>query len=370
MVIILEPSIRTRSGSPIPRLTPDQAEARHFLSGDLLRQLHLEPKGDPSAYTERPDGSILYYYDPQRVREAPAEQWYRVPPPPPPPPPLDPMTLESGRVIGRMSVKHAASLGYYTKERLAQMHYDAGAEPAAYNKRSDQTLIWFFDKKEAVRQPLPCVRCGKRIRYRHKLCEKCYELEMNARRAEGDAHRAAFYHAKRERTLFFDLELTGVYDHDEILSVSIMNGRGDVLMDTLIRPVRKRKWKETEKIHGITPEMVTDAPTLASVTPEIKQMFADADAIIAYGIATDYSHIKMIYATDAERQALRRKTRCAAIEFGRYLQEHHPDLTHQSLSDAMEVLGLTWDGIAHTSIADTIACAKVWEALFPNYYDD
>jgi hypothetical protein len=34
----------------------------------------------------------------------------------------------------------------------------------------------------------------------------------------------------------------------------------------------------------------------------------------------------------------------------------------------MAVLDIEWDGIAHTSIADTIGCMKVWEKLFPNYY--
>ena len=215
-----------------------------------------------------------------------------------------------------------------------------------------------------------CVKCGKDIRYRHKLCRACYEEELAQRRVEGDAHRAAYYHAKREKTLFFDLELTGVYDHDEILSISITDGTGKVLMDTLVRPTHKRKWKETEKIHGITPEMVVDAPRLTELTPEIKRLFAGADAVIAYGIATDYSHIKYIYDTESERQKLRRKTKCAAMEYGRFVQEHHPELTHLSLTDAMQTLELTWDGVAHTSIADTIACAKVWEALFPHYYDD
>ena len=38
---------------------------------------------------------------------------------------------------------------------------------------------------------------------------------------------------KRERVLFFDLELTGVYDHDEILSISITDGTGKVCDFTL-----------------------------------------------------------------------------------------------------------------------------------------
>ena len=350
---------------PLPTLTAEQAEARHYLSDELLRRMHLEPKGDPSARVVAPDGSVRFYYDPQRVREAAPESWYRAAPEPL----LDPVTLESGREIGRMSTKRAATLNYFTKERLGQMHYDVVADPVAYAKRFDQSVIYFYDKNEAIRQPLPCAKCGKGIRYRHKLCQSCYEKEMAIRRAEGDAHRAEHYHASRDRTLFFDLELTGVYNYDEILSVSIMDGTGRMLMDTLVRPTHRRKWKETEKIHGITPEMVADAPTLEELTPEIKRLFAGADKIIAYGIATDYSHIKYIYDTEAERQALRRKTGCAAIEYTRYVQEHHPELTHLSLSDAMETLGLSWDGTAHTSVADTIACAKVWEALFPNYYD-
>ena len=350
----------------IPQMTAEQAEARHYLSDDLLKRMHLEPKGDPSARVVNADGSVRFYYDPQRVREASPESWYQRPSVPV----LEPITLDDGREIGRMSTKRAALMNYFTKERLAQMHYDVVAGPAAYARRYDGSLIYFYDKAEAIRQPLPCVKCGKNVRYRHKLCQSCYEEELAVRRAEGDAHRAEHYHASRARTLFFDLELTGVYDYDEILSVSIMDGNGKMLMDTLVCPVRRRKWKETEKIHGITPEMVADAPKLTEITPAIKDLFANADAIIAYGIATDYSHIKYIYETEAERQALRRKTRCAAIEYTRFVQEHHPELTHLSLSDAMETLGLSWDGTAHTSVADTIACAKVWEALFPNYYDD
>ena len=141
-------------------------------------------------------------------------------------------------------------------------------------------------------------------------------------------------------------------------------------MDTLVKPAHTKKWKRTEKIHGITPEMVADAPLLSDLTPRIKEIFAAADVLVAYGVSTDYSHIKYIYETEAEREALHDKTRCAANEFVRYLQEHHPEQLHASLGDAMACLGVEWDGVAHTSIADTIGCAKVWEKLFPNYYED
>ena len=141
-------------------------------------------------------------------------------------------------------------------------------------------------------------------------------------------------------------------------------------MDTLVKPAHKKKWKQTEKIHGITPAMVEDAPSLVSLTPRLRELLDAADILIAYGISTDYSHIKYIYETEAEREALHKKARCAAHEFVRFQSEHYPDLVHASLGDAMERLSIEWDGVAHTSIADTIGCAKVWEKLFPHYYDN
>ena len=357
-------TMKLRSGATIPQITPIEAEKKNYLTRNILNMMHLMPSGDPIAFDENSDGSITYFFDPCRVVEAPPELWYA------PEQKVETQTLETGAEIVRMSTKRAASCGFYTRERLDQMNYDVIEEPVAYTLRNDKSIIYFYDKKTAVRRPLMCVECGKDVRYRRKLCRSCFEADLAIRRAEGDAHRAEHYHMKREKVLFFDLELTGVYNHDEILSVSIVDGTGKVILDTLIRPVHKKKWKRTEKIHGITPEMVADAPTLEEMTPRIKALLDDAEILIAYGISTDYSHIKYIYDTEEEREALHAKARCAANEFVRFQTEHYPDLTHASLSDAMERLEISWDGVAHTSIADTIGCAKVWEKLFPNYYED
>ncbi len=358
-------TMKLRSGATIAQLTVAEAEQKHYLTRNVLNKMHLMPTGDPIAYDENTDGSITYFFDPARVVEAPPELWYM-----PPAKALETKTLDTGAELVRMSTKRAASCGYYTKERLSQMNYDVIEEPVAYTVRNDKSTVYFYDKKTAVRRPLMCVECGKAVRYRRKLCRACFEADLAVRRAEGDLHRNEAYHMKRERVLFFDLELTGVYTHDEILSVSIADGTGKIIMDTLVKPAHKKKWKQTEKIHGITPDMVADAPSLVSLTPKIKELFDNADVLIAYGISTDYSHIKYIYDTEEEREALHRKTRCAANEFVRFQSEHYPDMVHASLSDAMERLGIDWDGVAHTSIADTIGCAKVWEKLFPHYYDN
>lgn len=352
------------AGSRIPCLSPEEAERRHYLSLDLLNLMHLAPVGEPVACAVGKDGRTVYYFDPNRVVEADPELWYRSANEP-----RETQTLENGTVVEKMGTKRAAALGYYTAERLDQMNYDVVAEPVAYTTRNDGSKIFFYDKRAAIRRPLLCVVCGKNPRCKRKMCLDCFEKDLAVRRAEGDDYRAVAHHMDRDRVLFFDLELTGVYDHDEIISVSIMNALGDVLMDTLVKPLHKKKWSRTEKIHGITPAMVQDAPTLDELIPSIKEMFDNADNLIAYGVSTDYSHIKYIYDSESEQEALRRKTRCAATEFVRYQNEHFPDNTHASLVDAMATMGITWEGIPHSSIADTIGCMKVWEALFPNYYN-
>ncbi len=353
-----------RSGAKIKQTSSAEANEKNYLTRHTLSKMHLMPSGDPVAYDIAPDGSIIYYFAADRVVEAPPETWYF------PNSRRDTMTLDSGSVVERMSVKNAAARGYYTADRLLRMHYEVVEEPVAYTVKSDKSILYFYDKKTAKRLPLNCTRCGKDIRYKKKLCRACYEQEMAVRRIEGDAHRSAAYGMERKKVLFFDLELTGFYDHDEILSITVVDATGALVMDTLVKPVKKKKWKNTEKIHGITPDMVADAPTLAELTPRIKEIFAEADNIIAYGVSTDYSHIKYIYDTAEEREALHQKVRCCANEFVRYAAEHRPDVVHASLTDAMSCFEIEWDGIAHTSMADTVACMKVWEVLFPNYYID
>lgn len=381
---VLKEVLKLRSGASIKRITQEQAQAKSYLTREVLAQMHLIPGGEPVAFacddkvaqllthteadgedaaacTEAGQG-VTFFFHPEQVMEAPPELWYF------PDAKSDTMTLPSGSTITRMSIKRAASCGYYTRERLSQMNYKPIEEPVAFTYRPDRSVIWFYDKRTADRVPLPCIRCGKGVRFRKKLCEACYAKELEQMCIEDDIKRNTRYHMSRERVLFFDLELTGFYDHDEILSISIVDGNGKTVMNTLVKPEHTKKWKRTEKVHGITPDMVADAPSLKQLIPQIKDIFENADRLIAYGVSTDYSHIKYIYATAAEREALHDKTRCCANEFVRYIHEHCPDVVHASLVDAMETMGIAWDGIPHTSIADTIACQKVWDALFPHYY--
>lgn len=358
----MKTNLKLRSGVVIPCIDESTAAAKRYLSRNELNMLHLMPSGDPVAFSNNEDGSIKCYFDSDHIVEAPPELWYTEDNKK-----VETFVLSSGTSVPRMNTRKAASRGFYTREKLTQMNYEAVEEPVAYTMR-DGEQVFFYDKHTASRLPLMCVKCGKDVRFQRKLCRACFEEDMIVRRAQGDEHRNAEYFMDPKRVLFFDLELTGFYDHDEIISISILNGCNELVMNTFVKPVHTKKWKRTEKIHGITPEMVQNSPTLEELIPELKNLFAEADAIIAYGVSTDFSHIKRIYETEAEQDALHEKICCCANEFVRYIHEHHPDVVHASLTDAMECLQIEWDGIPHSSIADTYACKKVWERLFPNYY--
>ncbi len=362
---ILENDLAKHKQLSIPCITKKQAEIKSYLSRSDLETMHLMPTQGPVAYSIDEGENVVFYFSYENVDAIPTEmlstQSTR----------KQMMTLPSGRQIERMTVKRAFTFGYYTEERLKAMNYEPVEEPVAYTVRfTDKSVCYFYDKKTALKLPMMCIRCLKKVRFKRKLCKECYEEDLEIRRAEGDKLRSAFYNADRERTLFFDLELTGFYDRDEILSISIIDGYGKIIMDTMVKPTHTKKWKRTEKIHGITPEMTENSPTLEELTPKIKELFENADAIIAYGVSTDYSHIKYIYETEEERANLYKKIRCCANEFVRYIYEHRPDIVHASLTDAMLCYDIEWEGTAHTSMADTLAVRKVWEKLFPNYYKE
>ena len=179
-------TITLRSGAKIHRIKKKELDSKCYLTRAMLSQMHLSPVGDPVAYDISTDGSTIYYFDPSRVKETPPELWYKDTTKP-----REEMTLESGTVIERMSVRRAASYGYYTEDRLKQMMYEVHEEPVAYTYKGDKSVLYLYDKKTAVRLPLNCIRCNKEVRYRRKLCKKCYEEEMAQQRVEGDAHRHA-----------------------------------------------------------------------------------------------------------------------------------------------------------------------------------
>jgi len=88
----------------------------------------------------------------------------------------------------------------------------------------------------------------------------------------------------RDKYVILDTETTGLGDNDVIIQVGMLDLDGNVLLDTLIKPTkRKRISGEATAIHGITMKMLTDAPTFKEIIPKISQITGNKKMLIYNG---------------------------------------------------------------------------------------
>ena len=89
--------------------------------------------------------------------------------------------------------------------------------------------------------------------------------------------------------IVFDTETTGLHPekNDEILQLSIIDFKGNVLFDEYFKPIKNESWPEAMKINHITPESLSDKLPFSYYMEEIQTIFDGADEIISYNGAFD-----------------------------------------------------------------------------------
>lgn len=91
------------------------------------------------------------------------------------------------------------------------------------------------------------------------------------------ARRQAIEKAKSilaSRPVFLDTETTGFEYPAEIVEITLIDHDGTTLLDSLVRPVRPIP-ADVTRVHGITNEMVQDAPTWAELWPQVVTILKD-----------------------------------------------------------------------------------------------
>ncbi|MCL1076484.1 3'-5' exonuclease [Shewanella dokdonensis] len=89
-----------------------------------------------------------------------------------------------------------------------------------------------------------------------------------------------------DECLVLDTETTGLGDTAEICEICILNHRGETLLDTLVKPQQQIP-DDVIAIHGITNEMVKNAPAFDQLLPEINQIIS-GKTLVAYNQPYDY----------------------------------------------------------------------------------
>lgn len=85
-----------------------------------------------------------------------------------------------------------------------------------------------------------------------------------------------------------DTETTGLNpETDELLQVSIIDGDGNTLFNSYLKPVNTNRWDEAMAVNNITPKMVEKAPTSAEIYPALVHIIESAKVIIGYNVNFD-----------------------------------------------------------------------------------
>lgn len=131
-----------------------------------------------------------------------------------------------------------------------------------------------------------CNRYVGVINWREKgnMCLSCYEEwqeqqhQAMLKEAETEASEWARGVLADPAAVILDTETTGL--NGSIIEISIIHAQtGNVLLDSLINPERSIPG-EASAIHGITDEMVKDAPTFPVIYPEILRILTQARVVI------------------------------------------------------------------------------------------
>ena len=117
------------------------------------------------------------------------------------------------------------------------------------------------------------------------VCAVCREDELKAK-SRAHARAAVAGLLERDDVLILDTETTGMGNTAEVIELSVINTKGETLLDTLIEPRAKRMNPYAQRVHGISYSMLKGAPKWTEVLPQLSEI-ADKRTILAWNASFD-----------------------------------------------------------------------------------
>ncbi|MCP4528643.1 MAG: 3'-5' exonuclease [Aestuariibacter sp.] len=158
--------------------------------------------------------------------------------------------------------------------------------------------------------------------------------------------------------VLLDTETTGVYKNSQVCEISMVDGKtGLVLLDTLVKPSVPIS-KVALETHGISEEMVKDAPTWGDIHHIVQRILTDTTAV-----AYNHTFDKRMMKQSAEAYGLRLKGvqwDCAMKWLHDYMKTRtDPNPKWPKLTDVAEQYGIEFQGDAHRALADAVMTREV-----------
>lgn len=155
-----------------------------------------------------------------------------------------------------------------------------------------------------------------------------------------------------------DTETTGLDGRDEVIQIAVVAHDGQVLMDTLVRPQDRIPARATA-IHGITDDMVANAPTFPEVFPQLAATL-EGKIVICYNADFDRRLLKQT-ADRNKTSSLPVAWDCAMEQYARYFgqwSERNRSYLWQKLPRSKE-----YEGEKHQAIHDCLATLNLIRSM-------
>ena len=161
--------------------------------------------------------------------------------------------------------------------------------------------------------------------------------------------------------IVIDTETTGLdADTDELLQVSIIDGQGNTLFNSYIKPLYTDEWSGAMAVNHITPQMVANAPNIIEVKQEINKIINSANVIVGYNILFDLEFLAAFGIENSKATVIDVMQDFADI-YGEWSDKYGCN-KWQKLTKCAEYYSYDWeDDTAHDSLADckaTLYCYK------------
>lgn len=166
--------------------------------------------------------------------------------------------------------------------------------------------------------------------------------------------------------VILDTETTGLDNAAQICQIAIIDSAGCALLNTMVKPVDSIPLSAT-RIHGITDEMVKDAPNWKAITPVVEKILTGRNVVI-YNAAYDR---RLMYQSGEAHSTVNTdwknvgKFWCAMLAFSQIYGDwssYHQNYRWQPLATAAAYYGYK-SADAHNALGDCIATLEVCRGI-------
>lgn len=158
------------------------------------------------------------------------------------------------------------------------------------------------------------------------------------------------------RYVIIDTETTGCDSTSEIVQIAAIDITGNVLIDTLVRPLHTRRMPPgAEAVHGISMKDLKGAPTWTEVAEQIETILRDK-IVLAYNAEYDERLVRQTAAMYQRPLPRAERWQCVMLKYSAFVGE--PSLRHRG-----EYKWQKLPGAVHGAVGDCQAALTVIKSM-------